>query len=342
MSSEVQMQRIQFPSASGASFFADSDSVTKVLWDPAAPRPRSLLRKRPSDEALRWRAVTEVTIANGLSTALRSRALPGSLTLGPEFVPLFKTTEASEADMSCLVSLSMRRAACSLADCRTAFARLEASPADRLAAVARVGCQVSTQLAILHSGILVGGGSDDVIRVVHGDVAPGNIVLDRDGAAHLIDFGCARWLCPMEDRREGTSTAEADVPRLLRFSSGGFTPQVADQRLIDASACGCDNNSMGCDACRPFRIGAVPVAPDGVCDTHALVETLTWWCGDFTDAGFLHSLTTSDGQAGDAERLVAVFAEYASPAGDVLLRRVAQTVAERECVVAGLAESDSD
>jgi serine/threonine-protein kinase PknK len=81
------------------------------------------------------------------------------------------------------------------------------SPLERV----RMLCQVAQVIAPLHR-----------VGVVHGDIKPGNAIIDAQGGAHVIDFGLARVLG--RDRSEGAvgGTLPFMAPELLR----GDAPSV--------------------------------------------------------------------------------------------------------------------
>ena len=78
-----------------------------------------------------------------------------------------------------------------------------ASPVARIAMVCRVG----EVIAPLHR-----------IGIVHGDIKPGNAIIDADGQAHVIDFGLARVLGELSRESDGhaSGTLPLMAPELLR------------------------------------------------------------------------------------------------------------------------------
>jgi len=78
-----------------------------------------------------------------------------------------------------------------------------ASPVARIAMVCRVG----EVIAPLHR-----------IGIVHGDIKPGNAIIDADGQAHVIDFGLARVLGALSRESDGhaSGTLPLMAPELLR------------------------------------------------------------------------------------------------------------------------------
>ena len=315
-----------------------SDStVTKVLWDRDAAPKRSLARRGNAQEVLRARAVMELTVTCGFAHAVASKTSAASLVIAPD--PATVVAAIASPDR---IALTMRAARGSLESCRGTLGQLapELPPASVRQAVAVVGRSIAAQLHLLHSGVTVTqhDGSTATYRVAHGDVAPGNVLIDAAGHVHLADFGCARWIV-----EQGGAAADADaVPELLRFTDGGFTPHVADPRLL-ADGCGCEPEEPTCEMCAPFRIKRIPVAPDGTCDTYALIATLLWWAGDAlragNDAEFAQLLEQLLAKKVHATELEVIFREHASPAGEEVLVAIGTRVGC--CPVAAL-DADSD
>ena len=59
--------------------------------------------------------------------------------------------------------------------------------------------------------------------ITHGDLKPGNVMLDRHGAAHVIDWGLARRL------------GDLDEPELIGGTAGYLSPEEASGRGVDPS-----------------------------------------------------------------------------------------------------------
>jgi serine/threonine protein kinase len=104
--------------------------------------------------------------------------------------------------------------------------------------VAAVGLQIAAALTACHAA-----------RVVHRDVSPHNILVDRHGRATLIDFGLARALDPRPDDQpddflalplspagRAAGTRPYAAPELLR---GGSAGQAADQYGLCATLLAC-------------------------------------------------------------------------------------------------------
>ena len=85
--------------------------------------------------------------------------------------------------------------------------------APRHIAVARIGQKLSSALGYAHSE-----------GVLHRDVKPGNVLLDREGAPHLTDFG----LCKLEG--DASLTEAADVIGTLRYMPPEALRQDVDER----------------------------------------------------------------------------------------------------------------
>jgi serine/threonine-protein kinase len=78
---------------------------------------------------------------------------------------------------------------------------LEAQPSIKLSTALRIVEQTGSVLDYIHSK-----------RVIHRDIKLGNILIDREGTAFLIDFGIARWL-------DGTDLTESgfQMPGTARY-----------------------------------------------------------------------------------------------------------------------------
>jgi serine/threonine-protein kinase PknK len=87
-----------------------------------------------------------------------------------------------------------------------------ASPSARIAMVCRVG----EVIAPLHR-----------IGIVHGDIKPGNAIIDAEGNAHVIDFGLARVLGERSREVDGASgTLPLMAPELLRGERASIASDV--------------------------------------------------------------------------------------------------------------------
>lgn len=106
-----------------------------------------------------------------------------------------------------------------------------------VAAVAHVGKQVASVLHALHSAC---DGDGRPLQVVHRDIAPGNILVDLDGDAFVIDLGIARWDDARQTRAEAKMEGQAPgVVGTMRF--------VAPERLRgDADSARSDVWSLCC------------------------------------------------------------------------------------------------
>lgn len=78
---------------------------------------------------------------------------------------------------------------------------LEARPSITLAQATQILAQTGSVLDYIHSR-----------RIIHRDIKLGNILIDRQGTAYLIDFGIARWL-------DGTDLTESgfNMPGTARY-----------------------------------------------------------------------------------------------------------------------------
>lgn len=65
----------------------------------------------------------------------------------------------------------------------------------------RIGVAIAEGLAHIHGAR---GDEGEPLEIVHGDVAPGNVMLTRAGEAKLVDFGVARWAGHHDAPRGGT------------------------------------------------------------------------------------------------------------------------------------------
>ena len=65
------------------------------------------------------------------------------------------------------------------------------------------------------------------VGVVHGDIKPGNAIIDARGAAHVIDFGLARVTGQGQREQPAGGTLPFMAPELLR----GEPPSVQSRRV---------------------------------------------------------------------------------------------------------------
>ena len=327
------MQRVPFPGTSGATFFTDGETVVKVLWeadgDDTHRQRGGLLRRTPGPSVLRARAESEVTIAASLAAAMGSSLL----------------REASVTDSA--VTLSMGHGV-ALAETSSCLYRVVADfgPDGLAAAIDCIISDVASQLSLLHAGLVMRlpnatvSQDEQRLKVLHGDVSPGNIVVDRDGRAHLIDFGCARWITDADVADE--------VPPLLANSAGGYTPQLADPRLMTVG-CVCEfDDGPGevvlCAACAPFERGGVPVAPDGTCDAFALVASVRAWleASTVSDAGTSLPLLQALLHEGPLTAAALAQRVNASDEGRALLKCALQRAAAATAAAVDALSKDSD
>jgi eukaryotic-like serine/threonine-protein kinase len=116
---------------------------------------------------------------------------------------------------------------CAGAEPGAAFA---AARAESPLALTRLAARVAAAYAALHAR-----------GVLHGDVCPGNLLVDRRGRVTLLDFGRARFITPGRGRW--------DPPR-------GFVPPLADPALAAALATGFALPPLGC-ADEQFTVAAL-------------------------------------------------------------------------------------
>ena len=88
--------------------------------------------------------------------------------------------------------------------------------------VTRIGIDACAALSYVHAAPMADG---RVLRVVHGDLTPTNIVVSTSGSAKLIDFSVATWLeLPAEDAPPSSATDASPSPaptELRQMSDSG-------------------------------------------------------------------------------------------------------------------------
>jgi hypothetical protein len=102
--------------------------------------------------------------------------------------------------------------------------------------------------------------------VIHRDIKPGNLMLDREGVVRVLDMGLARFAAAEGDRAdaaEGGLTSAGHVMGTVDFMA---PEQAVDSRNVDGRA---DIYSLGCTLY--FLLVGRPPTPDG-----SLPEKLLW------------------------------------------------------------------
>src|SRR5439155_250008 len=69
--------------------------------------------------------------------------------------------------------------------------------------------------------------------LVHRDIKPGNIMLNSDGYAKLLDFGIAKRLMPAASDEAPTTPVAATAAGLIVGTLGYFSPEQIRQQSVD-------------------------------------------------------------------------------------------------------------